>query len=131
MFLILPDFYVIPRFHQEPIVLWLIDRFRFDSFFSHNVYSWKKLPAEVLPVTFNVGRLKSNIHKHYSLFPPFHNLFSEFQYKAFHEKGSSPECWSKNKLKKRSRSSSIDHWHVPKSFHMLSNDIVNIIHDSH
>ena len=61
------------------VVDWPVNRtthYRENSFFSRTVRLWNKLPADAFPATYNVGEFKTNVHKHYSLFPPPHNLFS-------------------------------------------------------
>lgn len=50
--------------------------YRENSFFARTARLWNDLPAEVFPVSYDIGKFKSNVHKHYSLFPPSYNLFS-------------------------------------------------------
>ena len=49
--------------------------YRENSFFARTARLWNDLPAEVLPVVYDIDKFKSNVHKHYSLFPPSSNLF--------------------------------------------------------
>ena len=50
--------------------------YRENSFISRTSRMWNNLPAEVFPDSYNVQKFKLNVHIHYSLFPPSHNLFS-------------------------------------------------------
>ncbi|XP_065365379.1 uncharacterized protein LOC135958403 [Calliphora vicina] len=73
---------------DQYVVDWTVDRishYRENSFFNRNVCMWNKLPPEVFPVTFIIGKFKSNVHKHYSLYPPSHNLFSLYQHTVLQE----------------------------------------------
>ena len=60
------------------VVDWQVNRtthYRENSFFSRTVRMWNNLPAEVFPLTYNMIKLKSNVHKHNFLYPPSRNLF--------------------------------------------------------
>ena len=50
--------------------------YRENLFFARTACLWNDLPAEVVPVGYDIDKLKSNAHKHYSLFSPSYNLFS-------------------------------------------------------
>ena len=53
-----------------------IMHYRENSFFARTARLWNDLLAEVFPVGYNIDEFKSDVYKHYSLFPPSHNLFS-------------------------------------------------------
>ena len=69
------------------VVSWPVDRtthYRENSFFSRTVRMWTKLPSTVFPATYNLKQFKTNIHRHYSLFPPSSTLSSSRQHNALH-----------------------------------------------
>ena len=48
------------------------------------VRNWNNFPANIFPATYNMSKSKLYAHRHYSIYAPSHNLFSQYQQNTLH-----------------------------------------------